>query len=92
MSEYIEIETEMGDDPAELVIHTNLRLADQGLEQYQSPAEMEVGSPLAQALAPIAGLLALRIEEQDMVVRRDILVDWHLIVAEINAALKDFFL
>jgi hypothetical protein len=32
MSEYIEIETEMGEDPAELIIHTNLRLADQGLK------------------------------------------------------------
>jgi hypothetical protein len=92
MSEYIEIETEMGEDPAELIIHTNLRLADQGLEEYWSPAEMEEGSPLAQALSPIEGLASLRIEDQDLVVRRDLLVDWHLIVSEINAALKDFFL
>lgn len=92
MSEYIEIETEMTDDPAELIIHTNLQLADQGTEWYRSPAEMEEGSPLAQALAPIEGLLSLRLEEQDLIVRRDTLVDWHLIVAEINATLKDFFL
>jgi hypothetical protein len=53
---------------------------------------MEEGSPLAQALSPIEGLAFLRIEDQDLVVRRDLLVDWHLIVSEINAALKDFFL
>ena len=92
MSEYIEIETEIGDDPAELIMRTNLLLADHGPEMYRSPAELEEGSPLAQALASIEGLLALRIEEQDLIVKRDVTVDWHLIVAEINAALKDFFL
>jgi hypothetical protein len=92
MSEYIEIETEPGGDPGEMVFNTNLQLAPEEAERYDSPAEMDEGSPLAQALTPIDGITALRIEGRKMTVSRDLAVPWHVIVAEISAALKDFFL
>jgi hypothetical protein len=92
MSEYIEIETEMLADPAMLLFHTNLRLIDRETEVYESPESMEEGSALAQALAQVEGLVRLRIEEHELTVTRNTAVSWHLIIAEVNAALKDFFL
>jgi hypothetical protein len=92
MSEYIEIETAITDDPAVLAFSTNLRLAEEGVERYDSPAEMEVGSAVAQAMALVEGIKKLRIEGGDMLVTRDSKTPWHLIIAEVTAALKEFFL
>jgi len=92
MSEYIEIETEMLSDPAMMVFHTNLRLIDRETEEYESPALMEEGSALAQALAQVEGLVRLRIEEHELTLTRDLAVPGHVIIAEVNAAMKDFFL
>jgi hypothetical protein len=92
MSEYIEIETEMLADPMEMLFHTNLRLIDRETEEYESPESMEEGSALAQALAQIEGLVRLRIEEHDLAVTRDPDMPWHLIIAEVHSAMKDFFL
>lgn len=92
MSEYIEIETEMSDDGQEMHVMTNLALTDQGSELYHSPAEMEEGSPLAHALAVINGIATLHIEGSDMTITRQPDAEWHAIVADVSAALKDFFL
>ncbi len=92
MSEYIEIETTITDDPAVLSFSTNLNLSEEGVERYDSPAEMEVGSAVAQSMALVEGINKLRIEGSDMIVTRDPNTPWHLIIAEVTAALKEFFL
>jgi hypothetical protein len=92
MSEYIEIESEMTDDPAVMRIQTNLPLAVDEIETYRSLEEMEEGSAVAQALSFIEGIENLEIDEQTLTVTRNLEVDWHIIVAEVTAVLKDFFL
>lgn len=92
MSEYIEIETEFSDDDSTLIVYTNLRLNDGEIEQYHSSEELEEGSPVAQALAVIEGISFLQIKGSDLTVRREQDTPWHLIISDISAALKDFFL
>lgn len=92
MSEYMEIEAEMSDDPAVIYFHTNLALSEEGVEEYGSIEEMEEGSPVAQALAYVEGIRHLRLEGREMTVTRDLDVPRHIIVAEVSAAIKDFFL
>lgn len=92
MSEYIEIETELSDDGAQLFFYTNLKLTDGAAEIYDSVGDMEEGSPVAQALAVVAGIKHLEIDGRDLTVIRDPEYDWHIIIADISAALKDFFL
>lgn len=92
MSEYIEIETEMSDDGRLMLIHTNLNLAPEGVESYASADDMAEGSPLAQTLATIEGIIHLHIENHTLTLAREPDTPWHSIVAEVSAALKDFFL
>ncbi|HZD11485.1 MAG TPA: NifU N-terminal domain-containing protein [Candidatus Binatia bacterium] len=96
MSEYVEIEVEPVADADEVIVNTNVTLvsgnAEQGVESYQSPAQMEEGSPLAQTLAQVDGIRALRISGQTMTVTREPGADWHVIVADLSAAVRDFFL
>lgn len=92
MSEYIEIETELSDDGRILTVTTNLRLNEGEVEQYNTPEEMEEGTPVAQALAVIEGIWALQIEGDTLTVQRDPDTPWHIIISDISAALKDFFL
>lgn len=92
MSEYIEIETNFTDNPDVILISTNLTLAEAGEESYQSREDMEEGSPLAQTLALIEGIIQLRIYDKGLEIRRNPADDWYYIVPEISTALKDFFL
>lgn len=92
MSEYIEIESELTDNPAVMLIRTNLPLATDAAEIYQSLEEMEEGSAVAQALSFIDGIERLEINDQDLIVTRNLDVPVHIIVAEVTAVLKDFFL
>ena len=92
MSEYMEIETELSDDETVMNFYTNLKLADGEPEYYDSLTAMEEGSPVAQALAVIEGIVTLNIEESDMAITKEDEYDWHIIVADVSAALKDFFL
>jgi len=92
MSEYIEIETELGDELGQVIFHTNLELTIDGREQYATVSEMDEGSPLAQMLAPIEGITGLELEGQKMIVQFDPSVAWHQIVADATAVLKEFFL
>jgi hypothetical protein len=92
MSEYIEIETEPSDDNRVMYFYTNLTLTDQQSEAYASLEEMEEGSPLAQALAVVEGLATMEIEGGDLSVTRSDEAEWHMIVRDITAVIKDFFL
>ena len=90
MSEYIEIEAELGDDGV-IVFETNLPLAA-GQERYASAAALEEGSPVAQALSVIPGIAALTISGGQMILTAAADADWHVLVADVTAALKEFFL
>lgn len=92
MSEYIEIETETSEDGKRIFVYTNLRLAEEDFEEYGSREAMEEGSPVAQTLAMIDGIAHLRIEESDLIITREADAEWYLIVEDVSAALKDFFL
>lgn len=92
MSEYIEIESDSTEDPNVMIVHTNLALATGNPERYESVEAMEEGSAVAQALAPIEGIVKMRIETNDLIVEIDAQAPWHLVESEIAAALKDFFL
>jgi hypothetical protein len=92
MSEYIEIEAETGDDSTEIHLITNLTLAEAGEERYDSPAALEEGSPVAQALAPVFGIGRLRMSGNELFITPQPDADWHVIIADVTAALKDFFL
>ena len=92
MSEYISIEAEYGDDPDEVRLRTNLRLALAETESYASREEGDLGSPLAQTLFGIDGLAALQISGAMLIVRRAPGTEWHTLIDEISLALKDFFL
>ncbi|MCA9962163.1 MAG: NifU N-terminal domain-containing protein [Chloroflexota bacterium] len=92
MSEYIEIDTELSDDGQRMHVYTNLTLGERAQESYASPAEMEEGSPLVQALAIIPGIVELTISGSDMLISKEDDADWYAIVADVSAAIKDFFL
>ncbi len=92
MSEYIEIEAEVGDDGL-IVFETNLPLAAVGQdERYASAAALDEGSPVAQALSVIPGIAALTISGGQMILTAAAEADWHVLVADVTAALKEFFL
>lgn len=92
MSEYIEIEADIGDG-GEIVFHTNLRLTAAGRpEQYDSAAALEEGSPVAQALAGVSGIATLAMDGGRIAVTTLPDTDWHALIADVTAALKDFFI
>jgi hypothetical protein len=92
MSEYIEIEAEGSDDGTEIHFFTNLPLTEGNEELYESVATLEEGSPVAQALAPVFGIAQLRMSGNDLFITPQSDADWHVIIADVTAALKDFFL
>ncbi|MBP6016852.1 MAG: NifU N-terminal domain-containing protein [Candidatus Promineofilum sp.] len=92
MSEYIDIETELGDNGM-VMFRTNLKLtAAGGQEFYASADELEEGSPVAQALAVVTGIENVTISEGQMTIGTLPDADWHAVIADVTAALKDFFL
>lgn len=92
MSEYIEVFAANTDDPAIMLVRTNLHLAEEEPEEYPTTQDMEEGSALAQVIAPVEGVVRLQIEENNLTIWRDLDVPWHLIVSEITVALKEFIL
>lgn len=92
MSEYIEIETEPSDDDSLMYFYTNLTLTDQSEEFYDSTEAMEEGSPLANALAVVEGIETMHIEATDLTLKKHPDAEWHMIVNDITAVIKDFFL
>lgn len=92
MSEYIEVEAELREGGV-ILFETNLPLAGEEVpEAYRSPSEMEEGSPLAQALATVGGVLSLQISANSLLVQTEADADWHVVIADVTAVLKDFFL
>lgn len=92
MSEYIDIDAELGDDGI-IIFHTNLRLTAEKFEEfYNSTTELEEGSPVAQALADIEGIDTLAMRDGEITITMRPEADWHGVVADVTAALKDFFL
>lgn len=92
MSEYIEIQADSGDEPDTIVFTTNVQLSEDEAEQYESIAELEEGSPLAQALAFVPGIRQVTLEGREMTVWHDPAVPLHVIVADVSAVIRDFFL
>ncbi len=91
MSEYIEIETEL--DDGILVFMTNLPLTAEGREEtYDSAAALEEGSPVAQALSLVPGIAALTMRSGQLLLTPAPDVDDHGLIADVTAALKEFFL
>ena len=92
MSEYMEIEVEETDEFDVIEFTTNLTLTLDEQETYATVAEMEEGSALAQFLSTIPGIEQLVIEAKGMLVTRDPEVEWHSLIEDISAAVKEFFL
>jgi hypothetical protein len=92
MSEYIEFSTEEGEDSDSIYILTNLPLTEGEIEEYDSQEAMELGSPVAQALAAVHGLHFIRLQNSEIYARRQPATDWYAIIEDITAVLKDFFL
>ena len=92
MSEYITINVESNDDPDCIRLVTNLMLTEDDPEFYPDRETGDEGSPLAQTLFEIEGLIALDIEDNSLTVHRDPDAEWHVLIDEITEALKDFFL
>lgn len=92
MSEYIEIEADLGEDGT-LVFATNLPLTPEGqVERYDTAAALEEGSPVAQALSLVPGIAALTLSGGQIILTAAPDSDWHALVADVSAALKEFFL
>lgn len=92
MSEYIDIETELGDDGV-ILFHTNLKLTTYGAEEFYDSAEgLEEGSPVAQALVVVEGIDSVWMSGGEMSITTQPDADWHALIADVTAALKDFFL
>jgi hypothetical protein len=92
MSEYITLDAEPAGEPDTLLITTNLRLAPAAREEYPDALRGEEGSPLAQAIFAIDGILALTIDTDTLHVRHRPDLEMFTLVDEIHAALADFFL
>ncbi len=92
MSEYLSLTPEETDTPDTWRLVTNLRLTDGPAETYLTPEALAAGSPLAQALAVIPGIARLRIEGDTVWVTRQPDYEWYLIIEDMTAAIKAFFL
>ena len=93
MSEYFKIETEPTDNPDVIEMITSETLTDLDEEIYANPAEGETGSPIAQTLFyGVEGIRALTIIDDTLIVTRDPQVPWEMLVDEVRAVLRDFFL
>ena len=92
MSEYIEFETEETDNPNILIVETNIPLATEGVEEYDSAEAMLEGSPVAQAIGIIPGIEHILIDEHTLTITRDPFFEWYTITEDIRASLVDFFL
>lgn len=93
MSEYVTVEVEFSDEADLADLYVNQLLAREGAESYASPAEGEVGSPLAQMLfAAVDGIRLLTITEDCLTIMRDSSVPWEAIIDEVRDALRDWYL
>lgn len=76
-----------------MLLITNLALTTEDEpETYENPDEGDEGSPLAQSLFVIPGLLALTIDGKELTIERAPDVEWHDLIEDVNDVLRDFFL
>lgn len=93
MSEYISIEPEISEDGRTIIFQTNLSLTEPGeREVYASAAAMDEGSPVAQCLSVVGGMERLTLADDVLVVELEPDAVAHVIIADVAAALRDFFL
>lgn len=92
MSEYITLDFEPGDQPNVVVVQTNQKLAPDGTEIYPDIASGEEGSPLAQMLFAIDGVLALTLDGGAMTITYAPECQLFALIDEVRAVLTDFFL
>ena len=94
MSEYIEIETEIDEDePNKIYFYTNVTLAPAGEQElYRSYDDLLEGSPMAQAVAVIDGIVQCEIAEKELTIVHSDEISPYALIADISAAIKDFFL
>ncbi len=94
MSEYIKVTPESTEQPDKMLLRTNLALLGDTEEEetYLSTFEMEEGSVLAQMIAPIDGICRLDIRDKYLIIWKEENASWHLILSDVTAALKEFFL
>ena len=93
MTEYIDLHPEPTDDLDVMILVTNLDLNPGGeVERYDSTAEGEEGSQLAQTPFSVPGLAALILNSGELTITRVPNVEWHDLIEDISDALRDFFL
>jgi hypothetical protein len=93
MSEYVTIEPQPTDDPDVMAVSINQTLTTETAEVYASPAEGDEGSTLAQMVfSGVAGIAALTIYPQQLIIRRDPDTPWEDLLDDLRDALRDFFL
>ena len=92
MSEYITLDFEPADQPNVVVVQTNQKLAPDGTEVYPDLASGDEGSPLAQMLFAIEGVLALTLEASAMTITYAEDCQLFTLIDEVRAVLTDFFL
>ncbi len=93
MSEYVTVEVEFGEDSDCADLYVNQRLTDEDEETYASPAEGDLGSPIAQMLfAAVDGISQLTIHPDRLAITRDSDAPWEAIIDEVRDALRDWFL
>ena len=92
MSEYITIDFEPADQPNVVQVQTNQTLAPDGREVYTDIDSGDEGSPLAQMLFAIDGVLALTLDGSRMTITYAPDCQLFALIDEVRTVLTDFFL
>ena len=93
MSEYVTVEVEFGDNLDTADLYVNQTLTGDDEESYQSPAEGDLGSPIAQMLfTAVEGIQKLKVSEDCLTITREAGYPWEAIVDEVRDALRDWYL
>lgn len=92
MSEYITLDFEPSDRPNVVLVKTNQQLAPDGTEVYPDIDSGDEGSPLAQMLFSIDGVLALTLDTSAMTITYAPDCQLFTLIDEVRAVLTDFFL
>lgn len=93
MSEYVTVEVEYGDNANVAELYVNQALTSEGEERYESAADGDLGSPIAQMLyTAVEGINSLTISQDCLMIQRDPEYPWEAIIDEVRDALRDWFL
>ncbi|MCY3935474.1 MAG: NifU N-terminal domain-containing protein [Anaerolineaceae bacterium] len=93
MSEYVRFEFELSADPLVAEVQVNQTLTEESEERYADYAAGDEGSPLAQLIFnAVEGVAALTITPAALRIEREATAEWETLLADLRAALRDFFL